>query len=596
VITPQVKVQPQKVLLAGKAPKKAQSKNKDLKNSYIQITPRTEIGANPVFVNDFQDPEDGGQSHDGGGNLDGGGDVPTLTNRTELVQAFYAEYSLSAGDYEFPADTTANPPLKEAYKLENCITPVATGWRLMVPAAGLSPGLTPIDAAHHVLRFSDNWSAQDFTKIDHSGTISFLITPKQANIPAGKQDLSEYLSNLHDKTFYVRIYLWWENGFMSCTPSCPTCSADCRGSITCPDSAVVITGLCHGGSICTESGKKVMECQILDYWKIMQDMFFLNSPFFDGMRDFNAVFRVLKFAGLRDGAEKAVENFNGTLKDKWPPAMLLKTLSDSPNPDIFLAWPSSSCLRSRRLNTWEFVLPSSYDVLQSPIFKFGDGSKFEEALTKFAQMSGKVTYFDRWGVFHYENRPEEQIAFTGEDPLNYAIMHFYASPRDIAEDSCKDKHRQVIKAYTYKRMVGDVYNVIHILSTTPEGSPVYGDAVNWSSIYDPTSPGYIGYKRMWVQTDGIFGNQEGVNNAVQYYKSSFTAPFGVQFNSLGTGKLKPLDIITFSGLQIDGSELVKQPFRLLTVSNTVEPKENMWETAYEAEWLELTANPPTSPA
>jgi hypothetical protein len=576
-VTRQKSVQPEKVTKAGKAPDK---NGQGLKNSSIRITPRTEL------VQSGGDDTSGGE---GTGTADENADT-ALSSTEQMAQAFYAEYTLTAGDYEFPADPTAGA--KNSYKLENCITPIATGWRMNVPAAGRSPTQSMFDAAHHVTQFADSWTAQDTCRIDHSGNITFLITPGQNNIPRGMTDFSERLANLHDKTFFIRVSAWWDDGFMSCLPGCSRCDS-CR---TCADANVVITGLCHGGVISTQgSTKKFMECQILDYWKILQDMAFVNSPFFDGMRDFNAVFTIMKMAGFRDGSEKALQSLGGRNNDRWAPLSLLKIFANSPNADIQVAWPSSPCgltggsALTETINSWEFVLPSSYDVLQSPNMKFADSTKFEDGITDIARKSGKVAFFDRWGVFHYENRKEEQTVFSGADPLELCEMHFYASPKDIPDNPCKDMYRQIIGGYTYKRNVADVVNIVHILSTTPEGTPVFADNVNWESIYNPNSPGYIGYRKMAVQTNGIFGNQESVNKVAEYYSSAFNAPVAVSFTTFGNGRLRPLQLVSFTGLQIDGTELYQQPFRLLSVSSTIEPSEQKWETRYDAEWLFLNA-------
>src|SRR5207249_3703606 len=100
--------------------------------------------------------------------------------------------------------------------------------------------------------------AQDFTKIDHSGSISFLVSPGQTG--TSDNDFSGYLTNLHDKTFYIRVHLWWEGGYMQCVPDCPTCTNNNCNNYQCDDSTIVFTGLCHGGVITTDNGKKTMEC------------------------------------------------------------------------------------------------------------------------------------------------------------------------------------------------------------------------------------------------------------------------------------------------------------------------------------------------
>jgi hypothetical protein len=546
----QFDVQPQKVKTSGKAPDKAAAKNTSLANSAIYITPKTTLAAV--------------------GNAGAAGSL-------QMALSFYGEYILVAGDYEFPADPANGAKTK--WTLKSCMTPVATGWRLYVP--GSKPtGMPPVvDVANHVVGFTDNWNAQDLNKIDHSGQITFLITPEQTSVSGTTRDHSEYLASLHDKTFYIRIYAWWEDGFMACLPGC-----DCRSCQGCTENNVIFTGLCHGGVITTDSGKKTMECQLLDYWKILQDMVLINSPFFDGMRDFNAVYLLIKMAGFVDGTEEAAPGTSGKTVDKFPPAALIKALADSPNAEIALPWPTGGCVPAETINTWEFVLPSAYDILQSPNMKFSDGTKFEDAIVQIAQKAGKCVYFDRWGVFHYENLKEQQVTFLGADPLPLCEMHFYASPKDFPSELCNNMYQQVRGNYNYRANVSDVFNLIHVVSSTPEGGPVFADNPNWSSIYDPTTPGYIGYRKLFYQQNGLFGSLEAVQNAVNYYSGFFKPPLSVSFGSFGNGRLRALHLVSFSGLQIDNTELNRQAFRLNSVSNTIEPASNDWSAKYEGEW------------
>jgi hypothetical protein len=103
-----------------------------------------------------------------------------------------------------------------------------------------------------------------------------------------RNNQSNYLYSLTDKTFYLQISIWWEDGIMP-TP------AD-------PRDRTVFTGFCHGGVVTTETNKKVLECKLNDYSKILKDQFFLNSPFFDRMRDVNAVYDIMQMAGKSEAS------------------------------------------------------------------------------------------------------------------------------------------------------------------------------------------------------------------------------------------------------------------------------------------------------
>ena len=53
----------------------------------------------------------------------------------------------------------------------------------------------------------------------------------------------------------------------------------------------------YGGVIDKEIGRRVMKCKLFDYTEPMKHQLFFNSPFFDGVRDHNAVDEILSFAG-----------------------------------------------------------------------------------------------------------------------------------------------------------------------------------------------------------------------------------------------------------------------------------------------------------
>ena len=587
VTVKQITVQPDIIINQGKAPDKAKSGNKQITNSYIAIKPLGSLQATGG------NGGNGGNSGNGavatsGGTTNAGAAGTGLSNQEQMVQSFYAQYILSSGDYQFPDQNIQG---LQPWYLTNCITPVATGWRLYVAAAGCPTMPTPVDVSHHVLSFTDTWSPQDLFKIDHSGSISFLISSEQSGVggTGANKDYSAYLAALHDKNFFIRVYAWWEDGFMACLPGC-----NCNGCTGCMDNNIVFTGMCMGGTITTESStKKVMECQLLDYWKILQDMAFINSPFFDGMRDFNAVMLIMKMAGFRDGTEQPLQSLGGSPVDKWAPLSLLKQFADSQSSSLTVAWPSG-CVQSDSITAFEYVLPSSYDILQSPNMKFGDTTKFEDAIVQIAQKSCKVVFFDRWGVFHYENRKEEQVQFQGVNPLSLCEMNFYASPKDFPSELCSNAYQQVVGTYNYRASVPDVFNVIHVFASTPDGGPVFADNINYASIYDPSQPGYIGYRKILYQQNGIYGSLDAVNRSAQYYSNiAFTPPITVSFGSFANGRLRALQLISFSGLQIDNTELNKQPFRLTNVTTTMEPANNMWMAKYEGEYEYFGQAPPS---
>jgi hypothetical protein len=325
-----------------------------------------------------------------------------------ITKECHVRYTLGAGDM------TVYPDDKDRiWTIPNCVTPIANGWRLYVPPSGASHSVCPVEVAQHVINFTASSSYTDNHKIEHSGSIKFImnfgtmtgaqytnnstdagdsnsftgcVQPPPGDEESYKIDQTKILSNLSGKTFFIRVYAWWDGGFMDCANS--SCNCGTRNVVG--DPRVVFTGLCHGGQITVENGKRYMDCQLLDYWKILEDNKFLNSPFFDGMRDFNAVQEILKLAGFSED----IDTESSRKPDPYPPARFNKKCADE-NKAFF-------SVQSAGGEWWfqsDYALPSAYDILQNPIMKFADQSGYDEAISTIAQKSGKIVYFDRYGEF-----------------------------------------------------------------------------------------------------------------------------------------------------------------------------------------------------
>ena len=469
--------------------------------------------------------------------------------------------SMLPGDYIFkPIDDTSSNKL--GWVAKGCITPIAYNLRLLVAPNGQSNNKERIDVSHHVLSFSDEWSETDFQKLEHTGNISFLISE---GAKFNGTNYSNYLVSRLDKAFYLQISIWWEGGFMD-TPS------DERDRIA-------FTGLCVGGSISVENNRKVLNCTIYDYSKILKDQFFLNSPFFERMRDVNAVREILQLAGLRDGKDTG---------SSFAPGSLLSVLADGQEIN---GW-YSFIFNGDKIYTREYALPGSYDMLQGQYMRFSDGESYWEAIDRISLLANKVAYFDRFGVFHFEALPYDQELFGGArgtftnwsviNWLNLSKVDFFASPKsNVLLVQKSDIGRQIIGEYKIERLVSDVVNEIKIISSTPNGEILVAGHTNYASIDDPDNPGFLGYKKTFLQMDGIFGSESNVKWAVKNYTRMFTPPLKVSFKAIGRNNIKALDVVSFQPL---GSKN-KQPLIVSSVKNVINAEENTWFQDFECIWL-----------
>jgi hypothetical protein len=173
--------------------------------------------------------------------------------------AFYVELKMKAGSHIFD----------NGWLLEQCKTPIATIIRLVSePTQNDAWPTKEIDASDLIMSYNESWSSSDFSKMEHTGTIRFLVNKGQKN-----DDLRKSVEALRNKAFYIKV----EAGYDGC--NYPRLDGLKR----------MITGISYGGVISEKAGERTMECKIYDYTKVLEQALIFNSPFFDGVRDINAI-------------------------------------------------------------------------------------------------------------------------------------------------------------------------------------------------------------------------------------------------------------------------------------------------------------------
>lgn len=500
--------------------------------------------------------------------------LQSLGSETPYAFTLQVTANLNAGTYIFPHVPGDGEDVD--WWLGKCITPIMTGFRFYCPADD-DPAFRKqiIDVSHHVLNFTEDWSADNWKSgqlntINHRGKISFLLNAGM--LFENEVNYAPYLQTLADKAFYIQISVWWEGGIMPL----PSRDAD----------RVLFTGLCFGGSIDYKNNERIMICDLVDYTDILRDQKFKNSPFFDKMRDFNAIYEILQLASFRDGARDS-----GAVFDQTQPASLLRRLADYDEGNNWI----NLVHNGETLFNREFALPGSYDILQEPFLRFQDGESYYEAIQRIASLSGKVFFFDRLGVFHYDALPYEQELFgfqqsggnNGElDAFDWdrlSKVDFFASPADRNDNEI---HRQVFNSYTIRRNVQDINNEIRIISTTPDGKLLVAGHTNFDSLYDPDKPGFLGYPKEFMQQDGIFGDEATVKWYVKNLTKMFIPPVTLEFEAVGRNLLRALDIVTFRGLGMT------EPQRLIigSISSEINPQTNTWMQKFECYWLFPSTN------
>jgi hypothetical protein len=280
--------------------------------------------------------------------------------------------------------------------------------------------------------------------------------------------------------------------------------------------------------------------------RILKDQIFLNSPFFDGMNDHHAVNLILKMAQFRESVRVVVQNFANSNQ----------------------ALPSTIGPDGRRVDSFHYALPMSYDRLRQQMFRFNDGQKYYDAIIQMAERAGKVCYFDPYGTFHYESLADDNTIFGTSNTV---------SPRAFySVNPCNFPDKQIaFKQASQQRDIDSVVNDIHIITSTPDSALAIAHDTNYKSITDTNSSGFLGYKKTLLQQDGIFGSVAAAKRVADTYaRIMYKPPVVWRIESYGR-HLRALDVIDLDG----------QPFRIMNLTNEIDGSQNRWWQTIEGEWF-----------
>jgi len=421
--------------------------------------------------------------------------------------------------------------------LANCKTPIISQIRLVAepnPEAEAWGTDDPLDVTDLVMKYTENYSSSDFHSMTHTATITFLMNKTMSTF----NTLVDQLDGLRNRAFYIEIW----GGYLTCNYS----------KLEENKGYKLFTGICYGGVLEEKAGERTLTCQIIDYSQILKESYIFNSPFFDGMRDINAVYTLLRMLGFKDKVKD----------DNYGPAYLSALQAGSTEP-IF----QSETLDGRGSFSSAYVLPSSYARLTNPFFKFQDGTTYWSALESICKKAGKIMFFDSYGMFHFENLPYDQFLYGSADESLVTPLWEYTTLNT-------GEGQMVFEAITRERAVTDIFNIIHLMTATPDRELYISDKVNWPSLYDKNSPGFLGYKKMFMQQDGIFGSLDTLEKLSAHYESKFfNAPTVYKFSSYG------LPMRCFDVVSVNGQKLI-----VTSVANDFDPKKNLWWQNVEGEW------------
>jgi len=424
------------------------------------------------------------------------------------------------------------------------------------PDAPVTTNPNFIDASDHVMTFSHSWSSSGLTSIEHSGNIQFYLN-EEMDVD---NNVTFELNGLIDKTFYIEIWAGYRNrddmpacgSFCELDPADPEKELDCEHSnyTRIPGFFKVFTGMCLGGSISREYGKKVMNCMLEDYLVVLKGMKFFNSPWFDGMKDVVAIKEIISMAGFRDQGE-------------YDPGKLIKGLSD----DAVSATPNKfhDHFDGRKFKMETYALPSGYNRLLQPSFKFNDGDSFIDAINKISVISAKLFYFDEFGMAHYEDYQDAvEQDFEGALPL-VPLYFFTTNPETNGGQLVFDK---VDMSFDMSHVVSH----LKTLTNTPDMHLLIRDVIKWEHIENPNTSGFLGYQKTFYQQQSMFGSKEAQIEAMKKYTVFFKAIGKIKFETYGL-PMRATDIINFEGAI----------YRVVRVNHTMDAAKNQWWMQVECE-------------
>jgi hypothetical protein len=538
----------------------------------------------------------------------------------------------------------------EPYILENCFRPLCTSFTVFIKEDESDRWISePVDITNHVIDFQENWTRNERYRINHQGTMKLYLTKGEAqgnfetikpvsvtgeqypvdssvggqDTNSSQADKSDYLASLQDRYFYITVYAWREGaGYFD--GSMYTTLASGAGK---KSRRAMFTGICNDVSFQTEATKIIMTCNLRDYFMVLEHMRWLNAPYYDAMRDYNAVLDVICQAGFKlGGGNSSSENGNdsasggsraGSSASLTDPGRLIKELASiKPQSDYLVVQFGDEQI------IWnDNVLPGKYATLNSPMFKPKVSDAYIGILETWAKMMGKTMFFDANGVFHFDIPVDEaemqQIDRSTQQTQGFPqlkpVDYFSWSPRDSrlrlgasggsgspAQASAETpsdisgasgestananspiagsnyKWWNVVSggSYSFKRMTKDVVNEIRLISSTPNMSKMIAGHLNKSSIVDPASPSFIGYKKMFFQAQAVFGSKDTLEGQLSRYSKMFNAPVEITFTVPGRTGLRPMQIIEFNGFGSAG------PTKLLIgeIKNDIVAADNKWET------------------
>jgi len=260
-----------------------------------------------------------------------------------------------------------------------------------------------------------------------------------------------------------------------------------------------LTGIA-GGEIAwdrKEAPESVVSVSVEDLSKIPREYLLMNVPWMDGWCHYYAIRFLARLAGLTDEA------------------------MDFPYCD------SPDCS-----NADHYHLPMGEGG--KPLMYFPPGTPAWAAMLEIRKLVGYVMYFDAMGKLRYY-----PWVRTSPGPFKRIYREVYTP----AEGNTGE-----IRHFAYRRSTATIRNTFTILGVdayAPLWRPVIAHRGDWDSIYNPSAPNYVGFRKPFAWSDSRFTNLDYASEAADRMFALLRLPSEeVSFElALGDPEIFPLDVI-----------------------------------------------------
>jgi len=407
-------------------------------------------------------------------------DAETAAAAHAAVQMHY-EIAMSADAAYFGVDVLSDGSIAGPQAGSSVITPRVKLKRIAPPFFFRLRGLyyrettfvppEPVDFSKYLVSFNESFSSSDRCLVKHTVEMT-LYNPSGVLDSLLKGSLGVVLS--------------MNSGPPSKTILDAELEESSQDESESGEDTPIFTGVSLGGTKSEVAGKETISIRCEDYMVVLEHTLMINSPFYDGMDLFNAVFELARRAGIKA--------YDGT--------------PQTPRP----------------------YLPMGYSFT-APAMRFPGRSHVQQNIAQICAMYERVVYFDNFGRLCLDVL-QGGLAITGNPTISHAIV----------SDPSRNDHVIIDEKIT-ENVVGSTVNGIRVKTVDRLNMDVIliGDDARDDPGYDDSIP----YHKILLYDQPAFGSFYAAQNWMNLMRERVYKPiYGITVKILNPGLVKPLQFMT----------------------------------------------------